>query len=205
MELEYPSESIQRVIEGFAKLPGIGKKTALRLALHLLKCSVEDAEGLANAILALRKATRRCAICNNITEQEICAICNNPKRDRETICVVEDIRDVLALERTRQYQGLYHLLGGVINPLAGVGPAQLSIEPLVARAKNCREVILALNATMEGETTAFYIAKKLKDFPVKISTLARGVPVGGELELTDEVTLARSLQQRTPYTTKATE
>lgn len=203
--MEYASESIQRVIDEFSKLPGVGKKTALRLALHLLKCSPEDAEGLAQSVLALRKNTRRCIVCNNITEQEICLICQNPKRDQETVCVVEEIRDLLAIERTRGYNGLYHVLGGVINPLAGIGPGQLAIEGLITRASACKEIILALNATMEGETTAFYIAKKLRDLPIIVSAPARGLPVGGELELADEVTLARSIEKRSLYTIQAAE
>lgn len=198
--MEYPSKLIENAVEEIAKLPGIGKKTALRLALHLLKQEKEDIHNLSEALIKLRENTRYCDQCYNISDAPTCAICASTKRDRSVICVVEDTRDVMAIENTGQYFGLYHVLGGVISPMEGIGPSDLTIEPLVQRIgskeETVEEVILALPATMEGDTTAFYLSKKLKDTDVKITSIARGVPVGGELEYTDEITLGRSIMNR---------
>ncbi len=198
--MEYPSKLIENAVEEIAKLPGIGKKTALRLALHLLKQGKEDVSGLSSALVDLRENIRYCKSCFNISDSNTCAICTSYKRDKTVICVVEDTRDVMAIENTSQYFGLYHVLGGVIMPIDGIGPADLNIEPLVSRVAsssgNVKEIILALPATMEGDTTAFYITKKLKTLGVKVTAIARGVPVGGELEFTDEITLGRSIMNR---------
>lgn len=184
-----------------SRLPGIGKKTALRLALHLLKQPEVISEALSVSILEMRQNTKYCTSCHNISDQEICSICESHRRDRSLICVVEDIRDVLAIENTNQFQGLYHVLGGVISPIQGIGPDNLTIESLISRiAKGeAKEVILALSATMEGDTTSFYLSKRLKESGVKVTTIARGIPVGGELEFTDEVTLGRSILTRINY------
>ena len=199
--MEYPTQSIARAVEALSRLPGIGKKTALRLVLHVLRASATDADELGQSLIDLRHHTRRCADCGHLTDTERCGICTSPRRTRTQICVVEDARDVMALERTGQYQGLYHVLGGLISPLDGIGPAQLHIEPLLERIgrEGATEVILALSATLEGDQTAFYLSRRLGSLPVRLSHIARGIPVGGELEFADEVTLARSLQQRTPY------
>lgn len=184
-----------------ATLPGIGRKTALRLVLDLLKRKPEEVLRFANSLISLRENIRHCEVCNNLSDSGRCAICLSPGRDTSVICVVADIRDVMAVENTAQYQGLYHVLGGLISPMEGVGPSDLFIAPLVQRvqAGGISEIVLALNATMEGETTAFYLFRKLQDLPVKITTIARGVAVGGELEYTDEATLGRSIQQRMTY------
>lgn len=184
-----------------SRLPGIGKKTALRLALHLLKQNEVVTEALALSLTRMRDEIRYCKLCHNISDQEECSICKSHRRDRTTICVVEDIRDVLAIENTNQYPGLYHVLGGVISPIQGIGPEELKIETLLDRVANgeVSEIILALSATMEGDTTSFYLCKKLKESGVKVSTIARGIPVGGELEFTDEVTLGRSILTRINY------
>lgn len=184
-----------------SRLPGIGKKTALRLALHLLKQNEVVTEALALSMTRMREEIRYCKHCHNISDQEECSICQSHRRDRETICVVEDIRDVLAIENTNQYQGLYHVLGGVISPIQGIGPEELKIETLLERVAEGKvsEIILALSATMEGDTTSFYLCKRLKETGVKVSTIARGIPVGGELEFTDEVTLGRSILTRINY------
>jgi recombination protein RecR len=199
--MEYPSQSIQTAVEQLSKLPGIGKKTALRLALHLLKAPESDAVQLGTAIVDLRRNTRRCTECGNLTDGERCNICTSTRRNRSMICVVEEARDLLALEKTGQYNGLYHVLGGVINPMEGVGPGNLNIDTLLQRLEKgeCKEVIMALSSTMEGETTAFYLYKKLAGLPVTLTNIARGIPMGSELEFTDELTLGRSLQQRTTY------
>lgn len=184
-----------------ATLPGIGRKTALRLVLDLLKRKPEEVLRFANSLINLRENIRHCEVCNNLSDSGRCAICLSPGRDTSVVCVVADIRDVMAVENTAQYQGLYHVLGGLISPMEGVGPSDLFIAPLVQRvqAGGISEIVLALNATMEGETTAFYLFRKLQDLPVKITTIARGVAVGGELEYTDEATLGRSIQQRMTY------
>ncbi|MEO5571252.1 MAG: recombination mediator RecR [Bacteroidia bacterium] len=197
----YSSKLLEDAVNEFAALPGIGRKTALRLVLSLLKRPVNEIEQFGNTIIRLRSNINYCKSCNNISETEICNICSNPKRDKNIICVVEDIRDVLAVENTSQYNGLYHVLGGIINPMEGIGPSQLNIESLVKKAESgiIEEVIMALSTTMEGDTTVFYLYKKLKPFNIKISTIARGIAIGGELEYADEITLGRSIINRTPY------
>lgn len=201
--MEYPSRLIENAVGEISKLPGIGKKTALRLVLHLLKEPEATTVELSEALTELRTKIRYCKDCHNISDEEVCNICASHRRDRSIICVVEDTRDVLAIENTAQYTGLYHLLGGVISPIEGIGPSELNIEQLLQRIENNRdevkEVIFALSPTMEGDTTAFYLTKKLKEFGVKISTIARGIPIGGELEYTDEITLGRSILSRTAY------
>ncbi|TAE57068.1 MAG: recombination protein RecR [Bacteroidetes bacterium] len=197
--MEYPSKSIEEAVNELSGLPGIGRKTALRLALHILKQSEAQAERLGSSIIELRKRVQFCKRCHNFTDHELCKICTNPRRETRLICVVEDARDVMALENTHQFNGLYHVLGGLINPLAGIGPSMLHIEPLAERVRNekIEEVIFAFSANIEGDTTAFYISKKLAPTGVRISSIARGIPVGLDLEYTDEVTLARSLINRT--------
>lgn len=199
--MNFPSKLIENAVNEMAKLPGIGRKTALRLVLHLLKKDEENTQSLADALTAMRTKIQYCRQCHNISDAEICAICASHARDRSVICVVEDTRDVLAIENTAQYKGLYHVLGGIISPIEGVGPSDLHIDSLVQRLPNSetKEVILALSPTMEGDTTAFYLTKKLKPFSLKISTIARGIPVGGELEYADEITLGRSIVRRTAY------
>ncbi|MFM1877518.1 MAG: hypothetical protein RLZZ241_384 [Bacteroidota bacterium] len=199
--MEITSKLLERAVAEISQLPGIGKRTALRLALHLLKQPESRTEHLTQSLLELRTKIRHCKACHNISDTEICEICSNPRRERTTICVVEDIRDVMAIESTGQYRGLYHVLGGKISPMEGVGPQQLSIESLLNKAKNgeCREIIFALSATMEGDTTNFYIYKQLQGLSLMLSTIARGIPVGDELEYADEVTLGRSIVQRVPF------
>ncbi|MGV3639058.1 MAG: recombination mediator RecR [Adhaeribacter sp.] len=199
--MNFPSKLIENAVEELAKLPGIGRKTALRLVLHLLKSEQDSTHALASALEKMRDGVTYCRVCHNISDTEICNICANPLRDRGLLCVVSDIRDVIAIENTGQYQGLYHVLGGVISPIEGVGPADLNIQSLVERlpASEVKEVVLAVSPTMEGDTTAFYITRKLRDLPLKITTIARGVPVGGELEYADEITLGRSILERTSY------
>ncbi len=189
-------------MQQFSKLPGIGRKTALRLVLHLLRQEEEEVSQLADAISRMRKEVRRCKVCHNISDSELCPICSNPRRDGSTICVVENIQDVMAVENTQQFHGLYHVLGGVISPMDGIGPSDLEIESLVERVSQgeVKEVILALSSTMEGDTTNFYIFRKLAPYhDVKISIIARGISVGDELEYTDEVTLGRSILNRTIF------
>ncbi len=197
----YNSRLLEKAVHEFSKLPGIGRKTALRLILHLLRQDPEEVEMLAGSLLELRNNIHHCRICHNISDQETCQVCSNPTRDQSLICVVENIRDVMAIENTRQYAGVYHVLGGIISPMDGIGPANLTISSLVERmaAGTIREVILALSATMEGDATNYYIYRKLSDYPAKITTLARGVAIGDELEYTDEITLGRSLLNRTPF------
>lgn len=203
--MNYPSKLIEDAVGEIAKLPGIGKKTALRLALHLLKREEQQTRNLTDSLLAMRTQTRFCKQCHNISDAELCTICESPKRDTSLICVVVDTRDVLAIENTSQYNGLYHVLGGIIAPLEGIGPADLTIDSLLSRITNSndenpvKEVILALSPTMEGDTTAFYLQKKLKNSGVKISSIARGIPIGGDLEYADEVTLGRSIVSRVVY------
>lgn len=201
--MQFSSKLIEEAVNEISKLPGIGKKTALRLVLFLLKEEKESTLALGEALVKLRTQIQYCDKCHNIADYKVCAVCASPQRDHSTICVVEDIPDVMAIENTAQYFGTYHILGGVISPIEGIGPTDLNIESLVARVAQeevkIQEIILALSGTMEGDTTAFYITKKLKDYPVKITTIARGVPVGGELEYTDEVTLGRSILRRTAY------
>ena len=196
-----PSRYIENAVDQVSTLPGIGRKTALRLVLALLKRKPEDIERFANSLTDLHANTRWCKQCNNLSDTELCTICSSPFRDSKTVCVVGDIRDVMAIEGTGQFQGKYHVLGGIISPMDGIGPSDLFIDPLLERVASAEitEVILALNATMEGETTACYLFRKLSSHNVKISSIARGVAVGGELEYTDEVTLGRSIMLRTPY------
>ena len=197
----FPSRLLEDAVNEMASLPGIGKKTALRLVLHLLKRESHEVRQFANAFTTLHSDIKYCQSCHNVSDAEICEICSDTRRDGETICVVEDIRDVMALENTQQYRGLYHVLGGIISPMDGIGPSDLEIDSLVNRVAqgNIKEIIMALSATMEGDTTNFYLFRKLKDFPIKVSTLARGVAVGDELEYADEVTLGRSILHRTPF------
>jgi recombination protein RecR len=198
---KYPSKLLENAVNEFSKLPGIGRKSALRLVLHLLRQDVEAVNYFGNSLIQLRNDIKHCKICHNISDTDICQICNNHSRNRSVICVVENIRDVMSVENTQQFNGLYHVLGGIISPMDGIGPSELEIESLVNRVEkgDIFEVILALSTTMEGDTTNFYIYRKLKDKEVKISTLARGVSVGDELEYTDEITLGRSLTNRVPY------
>lgn len=201
--MEYPSKLIEEAVNQISKLPGIGKKTALRLVLHLIKEREQNTFALTEALNNLRSQIRYCKFCHNISDSEICNICTSHRRERSILCVVEDTRDVMAIENTSQYAGLYHVLGGVVSPINGIGPSDLKIESLVSRLgesnSEVREVILALSPTMEGDTTAFYINKRIKDLSVKISVIARGVPVGGDLEYADEITLGRSILGRTIF------
>ncbi|MBO9636863.1 recombination mediator RecR [Siphonobacter aquaeclarae] len=201
--MNYPSKLIEDAVEEISKLPGIGKKTALRLALHLLKREEQQTTQLAEALVSLRQKTRYCRQCHTISDEELCHICASPRRDSSLICVVEDTRDVLAIENTGQYRGLYHVLGGLINPLEGIGPAELQVESLIERVaqsgEEIREVVLALSPTMQGDTTSFYLTKRLRSFPLKITTIARGIPIGGDLEYADEITLGRSIVGRISY------
>ncbi|GAB3540567.1 recombination mediator RecR [Pontibacter brevis] len=199
--MDFPSKLIENAVEELAKLPGIGRKTALRLALHMLKEESEETFSLAESLVKMRTDVKHCKQCHNISDTEICSICSNPLRDKSVLCVVSDIRDVIAIENTSQYKGLYHVLGGVISPLEGVGPSDLQIESLLERLQKSevKEILLAISPTMEGDTTAFYLTRKLRDHNLRITTIARGVPVGGELEYTDEITLGRSIVERTTY------
>ena len=199
---QYPSMLLQRAVTEISKLPGIGQKTALRLALHLLRQETEEVDRMAQSMMDLRHGVRKCRVCRNICDGDTCTICANPARDPSLICVVENVQDVMAVERTLQYRGLYHVLGGVISPMDGIGPANLEIESLVERVSHgdiC-EVILALSPTMEGDTTGFYIYRKLQHTQVPVSTLARGVAQNEELQYTDEATLGRAISARVPFT-----
>ena len=197
----YSSKLLEDAVDEFASLPGVGRKTALRLALHLLKQPVEKVNRFSNTFTRLRNEVRYCSECNMISDSTVCPVCSNPKRDRAVVCVVESIRDVLSLENTRQFNGLYHVLGGIISPMDGIGPSDLTIDRLVERVGEgeIREVVLALNTGMEGETTSFYIFKRLAQFDIKITTIARGVGFGDDLEYTDELTLGKSIQNRQPF------
>lgn len=199
--MELPSKHIAEAVEQFASLPGIGRKTALRLALHLLKQNPNEVERFANSFITMRTKVLFCKSCHNISDGEICSICANPKRNTQLICVVEDMRDVIAIENTRQFFGIYHVLGGIISPMDGVGPADLNIDTLVekVRTTDVKEIVLALSTTMEGDTTNFYLFKRLKDFNITLSTIARGVAIGDDLEYTDELTLGKSILNRIPY------
>ncbi|PGH37914.1 MAG: recombination protein RecR [Candidatus Nephrothrix sp. EaCA] len=197
--MEYPSKLIERAVGEIAKLPGIGKKTALRLVLHLVKENEQTSHALAEALVTMRTGIKFCRKCFNICDDEVCFICASHRRNQGLICVVEESKDVMAIENTGQYNGLYHVLGGVISPIQGIGPSQLQMESLIMRAEQAGEIILALSSTMEGDTTAFYIHKKLSHLPVRVSSIARGIPVGGELEYADEITLGRSITARTVY------
>lgn len=198
---QYSSQLLERAVESFSQLPGVGRKTALRLVLHLLRQPLEDVDSFTDAVTRVRHDVKYCKVCHNISDTDICSICSDPRRDSSVVCVVENIQDVMAIENTQQYHGLYHVLGGIISPMDGIGPHDLSIDSLVERIDEggVKEVILALASTMEGDTTNFYISRKLKDKDVKLSIIARGISVGDELEYTDEVTLGRSILNRTPF------
>ncbi|MBQ3632564.1 MAG: recombination protein RecR [Prevotella sp.] len=201
--MQYSSRLLENAVQEFAKLPGIGRKTALRLVLHLLRQETSDVEQFATAVATMKREVKHCRVCHNISDTDLCPICADPRRDTTTVCVVENIQDVLAIENTQQFHGLYHVLGGLISPMDGIGPSDLQIDALVARvaAGNIKEVILALSSTMEGDTTNFYIFRKLAPYvdQVRVSIIARGIAVGNELEYTDEVTLGRSILNRTPF------
>ena len=201
---QYPSQLLERAVAEFAKLPGIGRKTALRLVLWLLRQEDGDVEQFADAVSRLKREVRYCRVCHNISDADTCPICADPRRDASTVCVVENIQDVMAIENTQQFHGLYHVLGGIISPMDGIGPSDIEVDSLVSRvaAGDIREVILALSPTMEGDTTNFYIYRKLAPSGVRVSVIARGVAVGNELEYTDEVTLGRSIMNRTLFEDK---
>lgn len=195
----YPSKLLENAVDEFAKLPGIGRKTALRLVLHLLKQPTNEIESFSDALKELKQNVKYCKECMNISDTEICSICANPRRDSSLLCIVENIKDVMSLESTNQYNGLYFVLGGLINPMNGIGPADLNIEGLINKIAqgSVKEVIMALSATMEGDTTIFYLYKKIKNFDIEITAIARGVAIGDDLEYTDEITLGRALLNRT--------
>lgn len=197
---QYPSQLLERAVEAFSQLPGVGRKTALRLVLHLLRQSTDDVDSFADAVIRVKHDVKYCKVCHNISDDETCSICSDAHRDASLVCVVENVQDVMAIENTQQFHGLYHVLGGIISPMDGIGPNDLEIDSLVRRVEEggVKEVILALASTMEGDTTNFYISRKLKDTGVKLSVIARGISVGDELEYTDEVTLGRSILNRTP-------
>ncbi len=201
MQQQYSSALLEKAVGEFAKLPGIGRKTALRLVLNMLRRSDEEVEQFASAISRMKREVKYCRVCHNISDTDVCPICSDARRDASVICVVENVQDVLAVENTQQFHGLYHVLGGVISPLDGIGPSDIEIDSLVKRVADggVEEVIFALSSTMEGDTTNFYISRKLADYPVRLSVIARGISVGDELEYTDEVTLGRSILNRTPF------
>ena len=199
--MNFSSRKIELAVEEISRLPGIGKKTALRLALHLLRRPAGQTESLSAALLDLRNNTTFCSECHTISDTEICSICSSPKRDKSIVCIVEDVRDVMAIENTGGYSGVYHVLGGLISPMDGIGPSDLTIDALIDKMKTgeVKEVVFALNTTMAGDTTNFYLYRKIKDFGASLTTIARGIAVGDELEFADEVTLGRSIQHRIPY------
>ena len=201
MSDKYPSSLLEKAVSEFSKLPGIGRKSALRLVLYMLRRENEEVDAFSEAITTLKHEVKYCKVCHNISDTDVCPICSDVRRDATTICVVENIQDVMAIEKTQQYNGLYHVLGGIISPMDGIGPNDIEISSLVERVKTgkIKEVILALSSTMEGDTTNFFISRKLADFDVAISVIARGISVGDELEYTDEVTLGRSIINRTPF------
>lgn len=201
-QTSFSSALLENAVNEFAKLPGIGRKTALRLVLHLLKKEQQEVDNFGNSIIQLRRDIVYCKVCHNISDADICSICSNPSRDSSTICVVETVKDVMSIENTQQFKGLYHVLGGVISPMDGIGPSELEIESLINKVSkgDVKELILALSATMEGDTTNFYIFRKIGAQNIKITTIARGVSVGSELEYTDEVTLGRSILNRVEFT-----
>ena len=196
---EYPSALLEKAVDEFAKLPGVGRKTALRLALHILRQPAGDVDEFVDAISHFRHDVRHCKICHNISDEEVCPICSDKSRDRSTVCVVENVQDVMAVENTQEYHGMYHVLGGIISPMDGIGPGDIEVDSLVERVEQggIKEVILALASTMEGDTTNYYISRKLAHTGVNISVIARGISVGDELEYTDEVTLGRAIMNRT--------
>jgi len=199
--MDFSSKLLENAVNEVARLPGIGKRTALRLVLHLLKQPIENTNYLTESLQVLRKDVKSCEKCHNISDTALCEICNNPKRDSTIVCVVEDIRDVMAIENTSQYRGLYHVLGGKISPIEGIGPQNLEIESLIEKVKNneIKELIFALSSTMEGDTTNFYIFKQIEQYEVTTSSIARGISVGDELEYADEITLGRSIVNRIPF------
>ena len=201
MERQYSSLLLDKAVGEFAKLPGIGRKTALRLVLHLLKQPDADVASFTDAITTMKRDVRYCRVCHNVSDSELCPICADSRRDSSLVCVVENIRDVMAIENTIQYHGLYHVLGGILSPMDGIGPADIEIDSLVSRVAEggVTEVILALSPTMEGDTTNFYISRRLRGYDVRLSVIARGIAVGNELEYADEVTLGRSILKRTPF------
>lgn len=201
MNQKYPSALLENAVNELASLPGVGRKTALRLALHMLRREVSYTEGFASALVALRKEVKYCKVCHNICDEEICSICAEPNRDHSTICVVENIKEVMAIENTGQFRGVYHVLGGIISPMDGIGPGDLQIDSLVERVATgeVKEIVLALSTTMEGDTTNFFIYRKLAPYEVKISVIARGVSIGDEIEYADEITLGRSIVNRTSF------
>jgi recombination protein RecR len=198
---EFPSRILENAVNEFASLPGIGRKTAFRLVMNLLRRDREEVRRFGESMLKLHEGIRYCKICNNISDTDICNICSDKKRDRSVLCVVENIQDVMAVENTRQYKGLYHVLGGIISPIDGIGPSDLKIDSLEEKVKagGIREVILALSATMEGDTTNYYLYRRLYNYDTLITTLARGVAIGDELEYTDEITLGKAINNRNPY------
>lgn len=199
--MNFPSALIEEAVNQLSKFPGVGKKSALRMVLHILKQEPQDVIKLAQAVEQVRTLIKYCKRCHNVSDGELCNICQSHKRNSELICVVEDLRDVMAIENTSQFNGLYHVLGGVISPINGIGPDELKIASLVSRAEteNIKELVIALSATPEGDTTTFYISKKLAHLPIQISTISRGISIGGELEYADEITLGRSIVSRVPY------
>ena len=202
MNQQYPSVLLENAVGEFAKLPGVGRKTAMRLVLHLLRQDTQSVEAFGNAIITLKREVKYCKVCHNISDTDVCRICADVSRDTSVVCVVENIRDVMAVENTQQFRGLYHVLGGVISPMDGIGPSDLQIDSLVERVRSggVKEVILALSSTMEGDTTNFYIFRKLSGYDVKLTVIARGISIGDELEYTDEVTLGRSIVNRIVFT-----
>ena len=201
MNSHYPSTLLENAVNEFAKLPGIGKKSALRLVLHILRQDEEKVSVFTETILKLKKEVKHCGVCHNISDTEICGICSDNRRNRSVVCVVENIKEVMAIKKTDQYNGIYHVLGGIISPIDGIGPSDLEISSLEERVKNggVEEVVMALSATMEGDTTNFYIFRKLASYNIKVSIIARGVSIGDEIEYADEVTLGRSIINRTPF------
>lgn len=199
--MNYSSRYLEKAVEEIGNLPGIGKKTALRLALHLLKKEKQEVHALSTSLLELKEKVIYCESCGNLSDKSVCEICSNPHRDKSLVCVIEDIRDVMAIENTGQYKGIYHVLGGVISPMEGIGPSELNIDQLLNKAKEglVHEIIFGLGTTMEGETTTFYLYKKLAGFDIQLSSIARGIAMGDQLEYADELTLARSIAQRVPY------
>lgn len=199
---QFSSTLLENAVNEFSKLPGIGRKTALRLVLHLLRQGEQEVDTFGNSFIQLRREIKYCRICHNISDTDVCHLCSNPARDSSTVCVVENIRDVMSIENTQQFRGLYHVLGGIISPMDGIGPSDLEIESLVQRVQNegVNEVILALSTTMEGDTTNFYIFRKLTPLNIKITTIARGIAIGDELEYADEITLGRSILNRVEFT-----
>lgn len=203
--MNYSSRLLENAVNELARLPGIGKKTALRLALHLIRQDVQQVESFSQAIMTMRSDIKRCSLCHNISDNEVCDICANVKRDHSVICVVQDIRDVMAIENTGQYSGVYHVLGGIISPMEGIGPEDLTIDSLVRKAsgESVKEIIFALPTTIEGDTTNYYLSKKLAEFPVMLSAIARGIAIGDDIEFADEITLGRSIVNRIPFAPKA--